>query len=143
MREVCVLCTNMLELFGHGKNTLDRLLLPEIARWECEMSRTSPTLHYAYHDTIYFVELLGNETADSVCVCARLPQSAVDELSMDPIRKTMVVMQDDGSTRYMDFELALLTVHSTDVFVVTAALTDTATVDCILEAFVKAIKNGV
>ena len=133
----------MLELFGHGKNTLDRLLLPEIARWEREMSRTNPTLHYAYHDTIYFVELLRDERADSVCICATLPQSAVDELSMDPIRKTMVVMQDDGSTRYMDSELELLTVCSTHVFVVTAALTDTATVDCILKAFVKAIKNGV
>jgi hypothetical protein len=133
----------MLELFGHGKNTLDRLLLPEIARWEREMSRTTPTLHYAYHNTIYFVELLGDERADSVCVCARLPQSAVDELSMDWVRKTMVVMQDDGSTRHMDSELELLTVDSTHVFVVTAALTDTSTVDCILEAFVKAIKNAV
>jgi hypothetical protein len=133
----------MLELFGHGKNTLDRLLLPEIARWEREMSRTTPTLHYAYRDTIYFVELLGDERADSVCVCATLPQSAVDELSMDPIRKTMVVMQDDGSTRYMDSELELLTDRSTHFFVETAALTDTSTVDCFLKAFVKAIKTGV
>ena len=133
----------MLKLFGHGKNTLDRLLLPEVARWEREMPRTTPTLHYAYHDTIYFVELLGDRRADSVCVCATLPQSAVDELSMDPIRKTIVVMQDDGSTRDMDSELELLTVRSTHVFVVTAALTDTSTVDCILKAFVMAIKNGV
>jgi hypothetical protein len=133
----------MLELFGYGKNTLDRLLLPEVARWEPEMSRTSHTLHYACRDTIYFVELLGDERADSVCVSATLPQSAMDELSMDPIRKTMVVMQDDGSTRYMDSELELLTDRLTHVYVVTAALTDTSTVDCILEAFVKAIKNGV
>ena len=143
MRGVCVLHTDMLELFVHSKNTLDRLLLPEIARWARMASDESHTLQYDRKDSEYFVKLYGDEIADSMVFYSHLPLSAVEELSMDVNEMTMTVMQDDGSTREIREELEVIRVRSTYVIVYTAELTDTATADCILEAFVKAVNNGV
>jgi hypothetical protein len=143
MRAVCVLHTNMFELFLHGRDTLDRLLLPEIERWERVWCGATRTFQYYHKDTGYFVKLLGHEGANSVFIRSKLPLSAVEELSMDINERTMTVMQNDGSTREIGEELEIIRVYSTYITVYTAELTDTSTVDCILEAFVMAIKNGV
>ena len=100
-------------------------------------------MQYSHKDSEYFVKLYGDERADSVVFYSKLPLSAVEELSMDVNERTMTVMQDDGSTREIKEELEVIRVRPTYIIVYTAELTDTSTVDCILEAFVKAIKNGV
>ncbi len=135
--------TNMLELFAHGKNTLDLLLLPEISRWSRSASEATLTLNYSYDYTVYFVELSGDERTDSVIVRAKLPLSAVEELSMDVNGRTMTGTHNDGSTRELKEELGHIRVYSTHIIVLTAELTDTGSVDCILKAFLQAIKNGV
>jgi hypothetical protein len=132
----------MLTLFEYGRNSLDRLLFPEIAMWECFAYDGIFVLEYYHKDSGYFVDLRGDERADYVFVRSRLPLSAVEYLSIDPVGRTMVIMQDDGSTRHMDSELKILYVGVRDVYVETAQLTDTSTVDCFLKAFVQAVKNG-
>jgi hypothetical protein len=133
----------MFELLVHGRDTLDRLLLPEIEMWERVACGATLTFQYYHKDTGYFVKLLGNDEADSVFIHSKLPMSAVEELSMDVNERTMTVMQNDGSTREIGEELEVIRVYSTYITVNTAELTDTSTVDCILKAFVMAIKNGV
>lgn len=133
----------MFELFLHGRDTLDRLLLPEIERWERVWCGATLTFQYYHKDTGKFVKLLGNEEADFVFIHSKLPLSAVEDLSMDVNVRTMTAMQDDGSTREIGEELELIRDYETYILVKTTELTDTSTVDCILEAFVMAIKNGV
>ena len=135
--------TNMFELLVHGRDTLDQLLLPEIARWERVACDATLTLQYFHKDSGFLVKLLGNDEADSVFIRSKLPMSAKEELSMDVNERTMTVMRNDGSTREIGEELEIIRDYSTYIVVYTAELTDTSTVDCILEAFVKAIKNGV
>ncbi len=122
----------------NGGNTLDRLIFPEIERWERAESEVTRTLEYYHKDSGNFVKLYGNERIDSLLVYSKLPRSA-----MNLNERTMTVMQDDGSTREIREEFEVIRGRPTYILVSTKQLTDTATVDCILEAFVKAIKNGV
>ncbi len=133
----------MFELLVHGRDTLDPLLLPEIERWERVWCGLTRTFQYYHKDTGYFVKLMGHEEGDSVFIRSKLPLSAKEQLSMDVNERTMTVMQNDDSTREIGEELEVIRVYSTYITVFTAELTDTSTVDCILKAFVMAIKNGV
>jgi hypothetical protein len=139
-----VVHANIFELFDHGMQTLDQLLLSDLA-WARWMRRTDGMiqLKYSYQNTTYFVENISVETADSVTVRAKLPLSAVEYLCMDVNEGSMMVVQDDGSTRQIKSELTFIIARPTYISVLTAELTDTGTLDCILKAFVKAIRHGV
>jgi hypothetical protein len=133
----------MFELFDHGMQTLDQLLLSDLA-WVRWMRRTNDIeLKYSCNNNTYYVHILGDENADLVTVRARLPLSAVEYLSMDVNEETMMVVQDDGSTRQLKEEIFFIVARPTYISVLTADLTDTGTLDCILKAFVKAIRHGV
>lgn len=133
----------MFELFDHGMQTLDQLLLSDLA-WVRWMRRTNDIeLKYSCNNNTYYVHILGDENADLVTVRARLPLSAVEYLGMDVNEETMMVVQDDGSTRQLKEEIFFIVAQPTYISVLTADLTDTGTLDCILKAFVKAIRHGV
>lgn len=131
----------MFELFVHGRDKLNQLLFLD-PLWTSWMRRTNVLeFKYTYVDSKYHVRIDADDEADMVMVDARLPRSAMTGLDIKVDEKTMRVVQDtNGSTRLIALDLVL--VRPTHIAVVPANPTDTGTLDCILEAFVKAIRDG-
>ena len=136
----------MFALFVHGQDKLKQLLDSDPS-WELRIEEQVPGIpttiefRYSKKDTTYFVELTGCEDDKSVMVDARLPWSAVTDLKIKLREKTMEVVQDDGTTLKWPLEL-IVTRSTAHIAIVTADPTDAATLDCILVAFVNAIKKG-
>lgn len=129
----------MFELFVHGRDKLNPLLNSD-SSWEHRMRHGLGMTEFRYSkkDTPYFVNLTGCERDKSVMVDARLPLSATADLKIKVGEKTMEVVQDDGTTLQWPLELILMR-STTHIAIMTANPTDAGTLDCILEAFVKAI----
>lgn len=129
----------MSELFVHGRDKLAQLLNLDLS-WEHRTKRdgTMIELRYSKKETKYFVNITLCENDRVVVVDGRLPVSAMTDLNIKAVEKTMEVVQDDGTTLQWPLEL-ILTRSTTHIAIMTVNPTDTDTLDCILEAFVKAI----
>ncbi len=128
----------MFELFVHGRDKLNQLLKSD-SSWEHRMRHGLGMTEFRYSkkDTPYFVNITGCERDKAVMVDAKLPLAAMTDPNIKIGEKTMEVVQDDGTT--LQWMLELVLVRSTHIAIMTANPTDAGTLDCILEAFVKAI----